>query len=75
MLLFRRLFYSLTSILLSGLFLDSVEACTVCFGGADNNMIRGFTWGIILLLSLPFLLSAGIISMIVYSIKKRKSHV
>lgn len=50
-------------------------ACTVCFGGADSNMIRGFTWGVGILLSLPFLLLAGLIGMIVISIRKNKRHV
>ncbi|MCG3205109.1 MAG: hypothetical protein KCHDKBKB_01826 [Elusimicrobia bacterium] len=47
-------------------------ACTVCFGGADGNLIRGFTWGVALLGSLPFLLMIGLVTLIVKSTKNRK---
>lgn len=30
-----------------------LEACTVCFGGTNSNLQRGFYWGILLLLLLP----------------------
>lgn len=54
---------------------QSVFACSVCFGGGNSNLIRGFTWGIGLLLGLPFLLLGSLIGMIVYSIRKNKRHV
>ena len=50
------------------------QACTVCFGGADGNLIKGFTWGVLLLGSLPFLLMAGLFTLIVRSAKKKNIH-
>lgn len=49
-------------------------ACAVCFGGADGNLIKGFTWGIALLAILPFALMATLFGLIVFSIKKNKTH-
>lgn len=62
--------------LLTILFLPyPLMACSVCFGGADSNLIRGFTWGVGILLGLPFILLAGLGGMIVYSARKHKRHV
>jgi hypothetical protein len=52
----------------------SAMACAVCFGGADSKYIRGFTWGVGLLLVLPFLLMGGLVSLIYFSAKKHKRH-
>ena len=51
---------------------SAVSACAVCFGGSDSNMVKGFTWGIALLLVLPFALMAGFISMIVQASRRKK---
>lgn len=50
------------------------SACAVCFGGADGNLIRGFTWGVALLGTLPFALMAGLVTLIVRSTKNHKHH-
>lgn len=46
-------------------------ACSVCFGGADSNLTRGFTWGISILLVLPFALMSGLALLIMTHMKKR----
>lgn len=51
---------------------SAVSACAVCFGGAEGNLKRGFTWGIVILLMLPFVLTAGFIGMIVKASRKAK---
>ena len=51
---------------------SAVSACAVCFGGAESNMVKGFTWGILVLLLLPFVLTAGFISMIVQASRRKK---
>lgn len=51
---------------------DSARACSVCFGGANSDMVRGFYWGVILLGSLPFALMALLFGLIVYHTKKNK---
>jgi len=45
-------------------------ACAVCFGASDPNLARGFYWGVILLGSLPFLLLALFITVVVVSTRK-----
>lgn len=52
---------------------DNAFACAVCFGGADSDLVKGFTWGILLLLVLPFTLMAGLISWVAIAVKKKKS--
>jgi len=54
-------------------FTPDVMACTVCFGGADSNLARGFTWGIIVLGSLPYLLLTSFICYFIYHNRKNKS--
>jgi hypothetical protein len=40
---------------------QSLEACPVCFGAADQkNLASGLLWGLSLLLALTFLLIGGI---------------
>lgn len=46
------------------------SACAVCFGGADGNLIKGFTWGVAFLATLPFVLIAGLVTIIVRTSKK-----
>ena len=50
------------------------SACAVCFGGADGNLIRGFTWGVALLGILPFALMVGLVMLIVRSTKNHHHH-
>ena len=50
----------------------SVHACTVCFGGDDANLIRGFTWGIWILLVLPYTLGAGLVLLIIRGSKRAR---
>jgi hypothetical protein len=56
------------------LFPSTLHACAVCFGGADGNLIRGFTWGVALLGLLPFLLITGLVTLVVRSSKKANHH-
>ncbi len=51
---------------------SAVSACAVCFGGADSNLVKGFTWGVALLLILPFALTAGFIAMVVQASRRKK---
>jgi len=50
------------------------HACAVCFGGADGNLIKGFTWGVAVLGLLPFILLAGLITLVARASKKYKPH-
>lgn len=50
----------------------AASACSVCFGGANSEMVRGFYWGVILLGSLPFALMALLFGLIVHHTKKSK---
>ncbi len=50
------------------------HACAVCFGGGDDNLVRGFTWGVAVLGILPFALMAGLITLIVRAARKHKPH-
>ncbi|MBI4057466.1 MAG: hypothetical protein HY399_07985 [Elusimicrobia bacterium] len=49
------------------------QACVVCFGGADSQLKKGFYWGIIILLALPFLLIGLIGGKIYLSAKKQRT--
>lgn len=53
---------------------SELRACAVCFGGADGNLIKGFTWGVAFLGSLPFLLLAALFTIIVRASRKAKAH-
>jgi hypothetical protein len=52
---------------------SAVSACAVCFGGAESNLVKGFTWGILILLILPFALTAGFITMVVRATRRKKT--
>lgn len=55
-------------------FLPSLSrACAVCFGDSSPDMVKGFYWGILLLLSAPFVLMGGLAGLIAYHIKKNKT--
>jgi hypothetical protein len=47
------------------------SACAVCFGGASKDMSRGFFWGILLLLLLPFSLIGLLAGAIVRASRRR----
>ncbi len=47
-----------------------LHACAVCFGGADGNLIKGFTWGVAFLATLPFILMAVLITFIIKTAKR-----
>jgi hypothetical protein len=51
---------------------SAVSACAVCFGGSESNLARGFFWGVLLLLILPFALTAGFITMVMRASDRRK---
>ena len=48
------------------------HACAVCFGAASQNLVKGFFWGILLLLLLPFLLMGTLVGLIVYHTRKHR---
>jgi hypothetical protein len=52
---------------------SAVSACAVCFGGADSNLANGFFWGVLLLLILPFALTAGFVTMVLRAGRRRKA--
>lgn len=54
------------------LFPETVQACSVCFGGANENLQKGFYWGILILLLLPLLLFFGIGGKIVLASRKKE---
>ena len=49
-------------------------ACAVCFGEAGQDLQRGFYWGILLLLLLPFALVLAVTAKIVLSIRRKASN-
>jgi hypothetical protein len=52
---------------------SAVSACTVCFGGPDSDLVKGFTWGVAILGALPFLLAAVLITKIAHHTRKRNA--
>lgn len=51
---------------------SAARACTVCFGqDPASGLTKGFYWGVVLLLSLPFMLFAGIAGLIFYNVRRR----
>ncbi len=50
---------------------SAAHACAVCFGGGDSNLTRGFFWGILIMLILPFALMGGLITAIVRSTRRK----
>lgn len=72
------MFKKLVSFIFLGAWLDfipmSAHACAVCFGGASSNLTRGFFWGIVVLLLLPFVLIGIITTLIIRSTKKQHAN-
>ena len=50
------------------------SACAVCFGGGSSNLVRGFTWGVVLLLALPFVLMTALVTAIARATRRQKNH-
>ncbi len=68
---------SILNVVVFTIFLASpqmLSACAVCFGGGDMNLTRGFTWGVAILLFLPFVLIGGFVSVVAYHVRKKKHH-
>jgi len=65
----RTLFISLGFALLSK---TPLLACTVCFGGVDSDLSRGFYWGIMLLLLLPFAIISVLAGLIIHHTRRSK---
>jgi len=66
-------FVKILILLILAFFLPSLsDACSVCFGGTNKELARGFTWGIIILGSLPYLLLASFFGYFYYHTKKNK---
>ena len=49
-----------------------LEACSVCFGGTDGELRRGFFWGILFLGALPLLLVASFVGTLFRNAKKNQ---
>jgi|GEM_PF-5913749 len=47
--------------------------CSVCFGGNDSNLAKGFFWGVIVLGLLPFLLISSFVGFLLRAQKKHSS--
>jgi hypothetical protein len=60
-------------IFLTTLLSRSASACSVCFSGADGNLRRGFTWGVLFLGLLPFVMLGAFIVMVVRSSRRQRS--
>lgn len=65
----RPIILAVCAILVSAL--SRLDACTVCFGAPDSDMVKGFTAGIWILLVLPYSLAAGLIALIIYHVRKK----
>ena len=63
----------LVLILLFFILPDLGWSCPVCFGGDGSPMIQGFTWGIVVLLSLPALLFGTFAFFIARSIRRKNA--
>jgi hypothetical protein len=63
-----------TAALAAFLFLpEAARACVVCFGGNSADATRGFYWGVVLLLSLPFFLITVLGGLIFYHLRKHNA--
>lgn len=51
---------------------ETAFACPVCYGDLEPEQARGFFWGIIFLMSLPFGLILYIAGHVVYSSRKKE---
>lgn len=49
-----------------------LHACAVCFGSASPDMVRGFTWGVILLLLLPPVMILSFVGMIFFHVRRNR---
>ena len=65
----------LVGILALALLPDIAHACAICFSseGGASTLARGFYWGTLLLLALPFFLVVTIASAIVISARKKRT--
>jgi hypothetical protein len=64
---------TIISSLFISIFPRLASACTVCFGAGDSKLADGFTWGIVLLGSLPFIMLITFITVIVRTTRRRKT--
>lgn len=62
----------LTAFPLPALLPSSAFACTVCFGSLNINMSKGFFWGIVLLLALPFAMAAVLVALVARHARKHR---
>lgn len=65
-------FFALAAASLAVFLPSTLHACAVCFGGADGNLIKGFTWGVAFLAMLPFVLMAFLITFIVKTARRNQ---
>jgi hypothetical protein len=50
----------------------SASACTVCFGDPASGLARGFYWGILVLLILPFAITGAFVAAVAYRMRKNR---
>lgn len=65
----------LVGVLALALMPDIAHACAVCFSseGGSSQLARGFYWGVLLLLALPFLLVISIATAVVRSSRRKRA--
>jgi hypothetical protein len=52
----------------------AAQACTVCFGeDPSSGLARGFYWGVVFLLTLPFTLFGVLAGLVVYHSRKNRA--
>ena len=64
------------SALIALVFVACAEACPTCkeaLGNNNGSLVRGFGWSIIFMMSVPFLILAGIGSYFFYEIRKARA--
>ena len=68
----KRLSTILIAILLVGLFASVGEACPTCKDGLGNNanLVNGYGWSIIFMMSMPFLIFFGLGGYFYYEVRK-----
>jgi hypothetical protein len=59
-------------VFLLGITGKDLSACTVCFGSAGSDWVRGFTWGIVLLAALPPVLFTLLVVLVLHHSRRAR---
>lgn len=71
----KRVRIIVTSLLLTAFAATMVDACPTCKEGLNNdggNMIQGYFWSIIFMMSMPFLILGGLSSMFYLDVRRAR---